>query len=138
MRFGLVAALWSISLSVLLFATALWCTRINERLNALLETEQMPEAEGGSSLPEGIESGLKILRIAQHSPLRGHVNEKAIIVAINGEMPSTAAEANELMVEGVNDIEWMGPNGKVLTSKVECDGGDIMAQFEQITPPKRR
>ncbi|WP_148253777.1 hypothetical protein [Aidingimonas lacisalsi] len=138
-RYGLIAALWSILLSLLLFVAALLCTHINDRLNATMDEEDDSDTDTeAAGVSDAHEAGLRILRIAQQSPLRGHVNERAIIVSINGEMPSTAAEANGLMVEGTNHIEWMGPNGKVLTSTVECHGEDIMAQFEQITPPRRK
>ncbi|MHB0774269.1 hypothetical protein [Halomonas sp. WWR20] len=83
--------------------------------------------------PESQEHGLKILRMSEDSPIRGKVTEKAVIHTINGQHPTSAAEANSALVLGTNQIEWADTRGKVHHSNFLCRKADLKAQFEQTT-----
>lgn len=140
--YGPMASLWPLFFCVLLFSSAMLCTYINERLNARLDAPPESEADleetgGDESMQAGRLMGLCVLRIGSNSPLRGKVNEKAILLTINGRCPSTAEEANRAMVVGENVIEWVGRNGKVITTRFTAEGEDLLVQFEQVALPSK-
>lgn len=141
MQYGGVPAAGAGLLSLLVFCSALLCTSLNQRLD---EWEEHADDENA---PLHVEEpalngcrGLKILRIGQHSPLRGHINERGVILKVNGVCPSTAAEANQALVEGRNEIEWMGRNGRILLATIVMHEHehDLMTEFEQLTGKVRR
>ncbi|MCG7598526.1 hypothetical protein MHM84_01845 [Halomonas sp. McH1-25] len=86
-----------------------------------------------SLLPEGRDSGLRLLRMAKDSPIKGKVAAKAIILSINGQQPASAAEANEALKHGDNRVEWADNKGNVHSTTFYCQKHDLKAQFEQIT-----
>lgn len=79
--------------------------------------------------------GIRLLRMAPSSPLRGVMMERAVIRSINGLTPSTAAEANTLLVQGENKVEWQDQRGRIKTSELTVRNNDLMAQFEQVNRP---
>ncbi|QJQ94076.1 MULTISPECIES: hypothetical protein [Halomonadaceae] len=137
--YGPMAILWPIFFGLLLFSSAMLCTHINERLNERqdnppLRAATLEETKGEDAPSQrGRHIGLCVLRIGKGSPLRGKINEKAILLTINGQHPTTAEQANHALVVGENRIEWMGRNGKVITSRFTAEGEDLLVQFEQVT-----
>lgn len=122
-----------------LFVMALLYTKLNDEFEAALVTKsdeehkarpvKEPEEE---LLPEGYDCGLRLLRVAINSPLRGKVSEKGIILALNGHAPKTAAEANSALVTGSNEVEWVDRQGKIETTAFITRKKDLCAQFEQV------
>ncbi|MEC9482181.1 MAG: hypothetical protein UMU75_02495 [Halomonas sp.] len=102
----------------------------SKRGNALAAGPLSEQTEG--LLPEEYTHGLRLLRMAGDSPLRGLVMERAIILTINGKHPSTAAEANEALLKGGNRVEWSDARGQVHSVTFYCRRNDLKAQFEQI------
>lgn len=121
------------------FLMAMLCSKFNEDMNeatALLSGEHDDEEDDarhdGDLLAEGQEYGLKLLRLASDSPLRGKVMEKAIIRFINGQAPATAAEANGVLTLGANEIEWVDRLGNIKTTTFVISQKDLKVQFEQV------
>lgn len=126
-------------LSVLLFGAALLCTHINQTLDDQAEDEAEHDVgeHGHFADDTPLEcSGLRVLRIGKGSPLKGHLSEKSVILKVNGVCPATADEANHALVEGRNEVEWMGPNRKPLVAHITIHEHehDLLAQFEQLNP----
>ncbi|MBD3896140.1 hypothetical protein IEI94_09785 [Halomonas sp. ML-15] len=138
LQFGGLPALGVGALSVTLFGAALLCTHINQQLDELgLEDELSDEEWEAHFAEEPLQcSGLRVLRIGEGSPLKGHISERSVILKINGVCPATADEANHALVEGRNEIEWMGSNRKPLMAHITTHGHehDLLAQFEQLNP----
>ncbi|MFC3286346.1 hypothetical protein [Litchfieldella rifensis] len=125
-------------LNILLFAAGMLCTRINNTLDVVLEDEGADHREVGDAmaLETAQVGGLRVLRVAGSSPLRGQAMEKGIIRSINGGFPTSAEEANQLLVPGKNEIEWVARTGKPMTSTIFTKESDLQVQVEQITPRK--
>ena len=138
LQVGGLPALGMGALSVALFGAALLCTHINQQLDDLVQDEEWTdEAWEAHFAEEPLQcSGLRVLRIGKGSPLKGHISERSVILKINGVCPATAEEANHALVEGSNEIEWMGSNRKTLVAHITTIGRehDLLAQFEQLNP----
>nr|WP_163503592.1 hypothetical protein [Halomonas socia] len=139
LRVGGVPALSVGALGVLLFGAALLCTHINQRLDDQADDENASDADDHAHFADDTPlecSGLRVLRIGKGSPLKGHLIEKSVILKINGVCPATADEANHALVEGRNEIEWMGRNRKPLIAHITIQEHehDLLAQFEQLNP----
>ncbi|WP_163650615.1 hypothetical protein [Modicisalibacter sp. 'Wilcox'] len=130
---------------------AFLCSRLNEDLDTLMHDNELETGDdlsrpvGGGKplkdvdlLAEGQQIGLRILRMAQGSPLRGKVPERAVIRTLNGGMPVTAAEANSLVKSGVNQMEWVNPQGVVNVAVFQGEGPDLKIQVQQIRRPAAR
>lgn len=138
-KYGDLLFLGAPVLNALLFIAAMLCTKINSSLNEEIE-RQTSDADEPLSEEEMAEvhltvGGLRVLRLASSSPLRGFGLERGIIRTINGEVPDSAEAANNLIVRGRNEIEWVSRSGKQMTSYVHTQENDLRAQFEQIKPP---
>lgn len=135
-KYGDAVFIGVLFLNILLFAAAMLCTRINKTLNIALE--EKASSHQGDDEEEALDTaqvgGLRVLRVAQSSPLRGQAMEKGIIRSINGGFPTSAEEANQLLVPGRNEIEWVARTGKTMTSTVFTKENDLQVQVEQITP----
>ncbi|MDR5907337.1 hypothetical protein [Franzmannia qiaohouensis] len=138
LRGGGVPALSVGALSALLFGAALLCTHVNQRLDDQADDSASDTDEHAHFADDApLEcSGLRVLRIGKGSPLKGHLSEKSVILKINGVCPATADEANHALIEGRNEIEWMGRNRKPLVAYITIQehGHDLLAQFEQLNP----
>ncbi|SDM73424.1 hypothetical protein SAMN05192555_11850 [Franzmannia pantelleriensis] len=138
LRVGGLPTLGVGALSVALFGAALLCTHINQQLDDLVQDDELSDEEWETHFAEeSLQcSGLRVLRIGEGSPLKGHISERAVILKINGVCPVTADEANHALVEGRNEIEWMGRNRKPLVAHITTQGNehDLLAQFEQLNP----
>ncbi|APX92789.1 hypothetical protein BWR19_07510 [Halomonas sp. 1513] len=139
LRGGGVPALSVGALSVLLFGAALLCTHINQRIDDQADDDTASDADEQAHFDDDTPlecSGLRVLRIGKGSPLKGHLSEKSVILKINGVCPATADEANHALVEGHNEVEWMGSNRKPLVAHITIHehGHDLLAQFEQLNP----
>lgn len=138
-QYGDLASFGAPLLNSLLFVAAMLCTKINTSLNEELE-RHIPDDEtdeGEDDLSDTLEhvGGLRVLRLARTSPLRGFGMERGIIRTINGSTPESAEEANHLLRPGNNEIEWVARSGKKMTSSLVINDSDLRAQFEQIKPP---
>lgn len=133
----------AIVVNALLFIMALFVSRLCADMDVLQESapgERSPSNGMGRNAGEGggeksRHAVLKILRLSRRSPLRGRVSEQALIYSVNDVTPTTAAEANRALVEGVNDVEWIDPKGELRHTRFTTREHDLQAQFEQVEPP---
>lgn len=132
-------------LNVLLFISAMLCSKMNTDMSDFEKSRpKIDEGQGGGEdslmkyweeMNDEQQYGIRLLRMAPGSPLRGVMMERAIIRSINGLTPSTAAEANTLLTHGENEIEWQDSRGRIQTSELIVRNNDLMAQFEQVNRP---
>ncbi|WP_136067792.1 hypothetical protein [Modicisalibacter radicis] len=136
----------AIAVNVLLFVMALFVSRLCAEMDVLQETGSGERSQSNHAGTSGDEESseksrnavLKILRMSRRSPLRGRVSEQALIYSVNDVTPTTAAEANRALVEGVNDVEWVDPKGELRHTRFTTREHDLQAQFEQVAPPSVR
>ncbi|MBZ9566626.1 hypothetical protein [Modicisalibacter tunisiensis] len=130
---------------------AFLCSKLNEDLDTVMQENDAESDDAFSRksrgrkpikdidlLADDQDVGLRILRMAQGSPLRGKVPEWAVIRTLNGGMPSTAAEANSLVKSGSNQMEWVNPRGEVNVAVFQSGGPDLKIQVQQIRRPAAR
>ncbi|MDW5375417.1 hypothetical protein R6258_00665 [Halomonas sp. HP20-15] len=132
----------AIAVNALLFLMALFVSRLCADLDVLQETGDADRSQSKAMNRRGAEGAeksrsavLKILRMSRRSPLRGHVSEQALIYSVNDVTPTTAAEANRALVEGLNEVEWIDPKGELRHTRFTTREHDLQAQFEQVEPP---
>ncbi|GGX92586.1 hypothetical protein GCM10007160_20110 [Litchfieldella qijiaojingensis] len=139
-KYGDAALIGAPLVNAVLFVAAMLCTKINTSLNDELFEGQEESASHAADADEDIPDelidvgGLRVLRVAKNSPLRGFGLERGIIRSINGGTPASAEEANQLLVPGNNEIVWVARSGKAMTSTIHTKEIDLKAQFEQIKP----
>ncbi|MBZ9556761.1 MULTISPECIES: hypothetical protein [Modicisalibacter] len=127
-------------LNAMLFFMAFAMTRLCDEIAKL---ERHREHDDHEPPTQGIdESGntrnavLKILRLGKNSPLRGRITERALICSINDVAPRTAAEANQALVDGINEVEWLDARGALHKTRFSTHQSDLLAQFEQVASPR--
>ncbi|MEA3252369.1 MAG: hypothetical protein U9Q35_12615 [Pseudomonadota bacterium] len=132
----------AIVVNALLFFMALFVSRLCADLDMLQDAGYNDRAQstakgrnGKGNAEKRHNAVLKILRMSRRSPLRGHVSEQALIYSVNDVTPTTAAEANRALVEGLNEVEWIDPKGELRHTRFTTREHDLQAQFEQVEPP---
>ena len=132
----------AIAVNASLFLMALFVSRLCADLDVLQKIDKEDHSQSNARREsadlvstKGHNAVLKILRMSRHSPLRGRVNEQALICSVNDVTPTTAAEANRALVEGVNDVEWIDSKGELRHTRFTTREHDLQAQFEQVEPP---
>ncbi|EPC03555.1 hypothetical protein L861_18645 [Litchfieldella anticariensis FP35 = DSM 16096] len=137
-KYGDAVFLGAPLLNALLFIAAMLCAKINTSLDDTLfkdqETDDSDAEEAESPDEPQQVGGVRVLRLAPDSPLKGYGMERGTIRTINGGTPSSAEKANQLLVQGQNEIEWVARSGKEMRSFIYVREGDLKAQFKQIIP----
>lgn len=117
------------------FAMTRLCDEITELEQRLGRAGSSIRSHGADESAKARRAVLKILRLGKNSPLRGRITERALICSVNDVVPKTAAEANQALIDGVNEVEWVDARGELRKTRFSTHQTDLLAQFEQVTPP---